>query len=104
MLAIKYKSKELKYLDKNGIKATIISYELEKEDMDLIAQLQTDEYKIQRFFLYREWGSFELAVDNIENGKILQGGLIDNKYILNCYDVESGLNELLLILSLNEGI
>ena len=101
MLAVKYISKEIKHLDKNNIKASIVSYEVEKEDMDTIAQLQTDEYKIQRFFVYKDWGSFELVVDNIENGKVIQGGLIDNKYILNCYDVESGLNELLMILSLN---
>jgi hypothetical protein len=99
MLLIEYISKEIKPIKIAKIKATLISYEITEKDMNLIANLQTDEYKIQRFFMYKDWGTFELIVDNIENGKVIQGGKVGNKFLLNLYDVEEGLNELLIYLS-----
>ena len=99
MLAVKYLSKEIKPMIAGAIKATVVSYEIDKDGMDAIAKLQTDEYKIQRFFVYKDWGSFDLVVDNIENGKVIQGGVVDDKYLLNYYDVEEGLTELLTLLS-----
>lgn len=99
MLSVKYISKEIKPMNVGKIKANVVSYELTEEDMNKVATLQTDEYKIQRFFLYKEWGSFELVVDNIENGRVIQGGKLDNKFLLNYYEVEEGLTELLTLLS-----
>ena len=58
MLSVKYISKEIKPMNVGKIKANVVSYELTEEDMNKVAALQTDEYKIQRFFLYKEWGSF----------------------------------------------
>ena len=99
MLSVKYISKEIKPMNVGKIKANVVSYELTEEDMNKVAALQTDEYKIQRFFLYKEWGSFELVVDNIENGRVIQGGKLDNKFLLNYSEVEEGLTALLTLLS-----
>lgn len=99
MLVINYISKEIKPLEIGKIKALIVSYQISKDGMNNIASLQSNEYKIQRFFMYKNWGTFELVVDNIENGKVIQGGLIDDKYVLNCYDVKEGLSELLTFLN-----
>lgn len=104
MIIINYKDKKINNMNANGIKAEVISYEIEEQDMNLLAKLSGDEkeYEIRRFILYKDWGSFEMVVDNIQDGRIIQGGLVEGRYILNQYLVSEGLNNLLLLLSLND--
>lgn len=100
MVIAKYISKTISPISyMNIVKATKVSYEITEEAMNEIASMKSDTYEIQRFILYKDWGSFELVVDNIDNGRVVIGGLLDGKYILNYYEVEKGMNELLTLLS-----
>lgn len=101
-LAIKYLNKTIKEINTPEIKAQVIEYDVEKEDLELISKSQTSEYKINRLFLYKDWGTFELVVDNIEDGRVLQGGIIEEKCKLAYYIVEKGLQQLLFFLTMNE--
>lgn len=42
-----------------------------------------------------------MVVDNIECGRIVEGGIKDDKVYLKYYVVDKGLNELLMALSLH---
>lgn len=103
VLDIEYKTKKIEKIQENNIKATVINYEISEEDMLKLSTLQTPDYQIRRIILYKEWGDFELVIDNIQDGRIIQGGIIGGKFILRQYLVESGLNELLFTLSMQEG-
>lgn len=103
-LIIQYKTKDIKDFMQGPILAQMITYEIDEEDMMKIASLQSPEPNLKRIFLYKDWGNFEMVVDNIPNGKIVQGGVKDGKYLLKQYLVETGLNELLYILSMSENI
>lgn len=100
MVIAKYISKTISPISyMNIVKATKVSYEITEEAMNEIASMKSDAYKVQRFILYKDWGNFELVVDNIDNGRVIIGGLLDGKYILNYYEVEKGINELLTLLN-----
>lgn len=95
MVFINYIDKSIEPLILPNVKASVISYEINKSDMDLLANISSDGYELRRFVLYKDWGTFDLVVDNIENGRILIGGLKEGKYILNQYIIDYGINELL---------
>ena len=99
---IKYKQKAVNELSTETIKAKVFTYEVNEQDLVELSKMQSDEYKINRIFLTSDDINFELVVDNIANGRVLQGGLKDNKYLLNYYIVEKGLDELLWQLMANQ--
>ena len=102
MNRIKYFNKEHKTIDSAGIKSDVYIYEISKEDMEMIAYTMPEEYELRRMFLYGEdENCLEMVVDNIDGGRVLQGGLIDNKYLLTYYIVQDGLDKLLAALSLH---
>lgn len=103
MVIIPYKSKVISKFKQDEIEADIVNYEITEEDMEEILKDQTNiESEMHRFIFYQEWGNFEMVIDNISSGRIIQGGIIGGKYILRYYIVERGLNELLKMISMQE--
>ena len=98
MICIEYKKKSLRMINKDDILATEITYEVDKEDVDMLANSQTEEYKIQRICLYRD-NINDLVVDNIHTGRILIAGMRDNKYYITNYIVQYGKEKLLSIIA-----
>lgn len=97
---IKFFSKTIQKINTDNIKADVYIYEISKEDMEMIAFSMPEQYEVRRLFLCGEDEKhIEMIVDNIETGRVLQGGLVDNKYILTYYIVETGLDKLLTALS-----
>lgn len=93
---IKKNIRELNIEDK--IKASIIEYTINEDDLYKLSFQQSEEYSINRIFLRKD-NIYDLVVDNIDNGRILIGGLIQDKAILSQYIVEKGINELLIMLA-----
>lgn len=103
MVIIPYKSKVISKFKQDEIETDIVNYEITEEDMEEILRDQTNiESEMHRFIFYQEWGNFEMVIDNISSGRIIQGGIIGGKYILRYYIVEKGLNELLKMISMQE--
>lgn len=100
-VAIEYINKEIRNINSDGIVATEILYEITENDMVKVAATQSEEYTINRFFLYKNWGEFEMVVDNIEAGLVIQGGIVGDKFILSSFIVKQGLEKLLLLLAPN---
>lgn len=100
IMLIKYYSKETSKIKQNDIDADVITYEVDKEDLDIMAANQPAQYEPKTYFLYQESepNVYTMAVDNIEYGRIIIGGQKDGKYKLNQYIVHSGLNTLLMLL------
>lgn len=93
---IKKNIRELNIEDK--IKVSIIEYTINEDDLYKLSFQQSEEYSINRIFLRKD-NIYDLVVDNIDNGRILIGGLIQEKAILSQYIVEKGINELLIMLA-----
>ena len=99
-MIIEYKSKNERELKSNVVDATLIDYEINESDMLAIADNLTLEYQLNRYFLTQDYKLFNMVVDNIDNGLVVVGGKIGDKFILTQYIVRKGLNELLFQLSL----
>lgn len=99
-MIIEYKSKNERELKSNVVDATLIDYEINESDMLAIADNLTPEYQLNRYFLTQDYKLFNMVVDNIDNGLVVVGGKIGDKFILTQYIVRKGLNELLFQLSL----
>lgn len=98
-MIIDYTNKNIRNLSvEDKIKAKIIEYTISEEDLYKLSENQTEEYSITRIFLRKD-NIYDLVVDNIDNGRILIGGLVDNKAILSQYIVEKGINEILAMLA-----
>ena len=97
-MIIKYFNKKSKKLKTDSIDATLLEYEISENDMFELAKSQSAEYKITRVLLTNNNKKFDLVVDNIKDGRIIQGELREDKYILDQYIVKKGLDELLAIL------
>lgn len=100
-MIIDYTNKNIRNLNvEDKIKAKIIEYTILEEDLYKLSENQTEEYSITRIFLRKD-NIYDLVVDNIDNGRILIGGLVDNKAILSQYIVEKGINEILAMLAIH---
>ena len=100
-MIIDYTNKNIRNLSvEDKIKAKIIEYTISEEDLYKLSENQTEEYSITRIFLRKD-NIYALVVDNIDNGRILIGGLVDNKAILSQYIVEKGINEILAMLAIH---
>lgn len=100
-MIIDYVDKNIRSLNvEDKIKAKIIEYTILEEDLYKLSENQTEEYSITRIFLRKD-NIYDLVVDNIDNGRILIGGLVDNKAILSQYIVEKGINEILAMLAIH---
>lgn len=100
-MIIDYTNKNIRNLSvEDKIKAKIIEYTIPEEDLYKLSENQTEEYSITRIFLRKD-NIYDLVVDNIDNGRILIGGLVDNKAILSQYIVEKGINEILAMLAIH---
>lgn len=100
-MIIDYTNKNIRNLSvEDKIKAKIIEYTISEEDLYKLSENQTEEYSITRIFLRKD-NIYDLVVDNIDNGRILIGGLVDNKAILSQYIVEKGINEILAMLAIH---
>lgn len=98
-MIIDYIEKNIRELNiEDKIKASIIEYTINEDDLYKLSFQQTEEYSITRIFLRKD-NIYDLVVDNIDNGRILIGGLVDNKAILSQYIVEKGINEILAMLA-----
>lgn len=97
MLSIKYINKEINHLPPTEtIDLILVSYEISEEDMVKLSQTQSMTYEPLQVQLYNDSNIIDLVVDNIEGGRILEGGLTSSgKYILSQYIVLKGLNEFL---------
>lgn len=97
MLSIKYINKEINHLSPTKtIDLILVNYEISEEDMIKLSQTQSMTYEPLQVQLYNDSNVIDLVVDNIEGGRILEGGLTANKkYILTQYIVLKGLNEFL---------
>ena len=97
MLSIKYINKEINHLSPTEtIDLILVNYEISEEDMIKLSQTQSMTYEPLQVQLYNDSNVSDLVVDNIEGGRILEGGLTANKkYILTQYIVLKGLNEFL---------
>ena len=97
MLSIKYINKEINHLPPTEtIDLILVNYEISQEDMIKLWQIQSMTYEPLQVQLYNDSNVIDLVVDNIEGGRILEGGLTANKkYILTQYIVLKGLNEFL---------
>lgn len=101
-MVIDYTWKEIKEINSENIKAKVITYEISEEDMYRIANSQNEEYQIRRLFLRKD-NQYDMVVDNIDAGLVVQGGKIDNKWLLKSFIVKEGLQQLLSLLSLQWG-
>lgn len=97
MLSIKYINKEINHLPPTEtIDLILVNYEVSEEDMVKLSQTQSMTYEPLQVQLYNDSNIIDLVVDNIEGGRILEGGLTaSGKYILTQYIVLKGLNEFL---------
>lgn len=97
MLSIKYINKEINHLPPTEtIDLILVNYEISEEDMIKLSQIQSMTYEPLQVQLYNDSNVIDLVVDNIEGGRILEGGLTPSgKYILSQYIVLKGLNEFL---------
>ena len=98
-MTIDYISKEIQEINSENIKAKVISYEITEQDMYLIANMQNEEYELKRIFLRKD-NIIDMVVDNIDAGFVVQGGKIEDKFILKSFIVKEGLQQLLTLLSL----
>lgn len=96
---INYKIKTIKeFKVENIIEAQVISYEISEEDMIRLSEEQSINYEPLKIGLVAKEDNnlIDLVVDDIENGRIIEGGLTsEGKFILNQYIVYKGLNEFL---------
>lgn len=98
-MIIDYIEKNIRELNiEDKIKVSIIEYTINEDDLYKLSFQQSEEYSINRIFLRKD-NIYDLVVDNIDNGRILIGGLIQDKAILSQYIVEKGINELLIMLA-----
>lgn len=100
-MIIDYIEKNIRELNiEDKIKASIIEYTINEDNLYKLSFQQSEEYSITRIFLRKD-NIYDLVVDNIDNGRILIGGLVDNKAILSQYIVEKGINEILAMLAIH---
>lgn len=101
-MLISYKTKTQQTIDDSGIKATLIEYEITKEDLtELACRAQLNDYSINYFYLQKN-NILDIVVDNIDCNRLVEGVIRDNgKSYLDYYVVEKGLKELILTLSLH---
>lgn len=97
MLSIRYINKEINHLKPTKtIDLILVNYEISEEDMIKLSQTQSMTYEPLQVQLYNDSNVIDLVVDNIEGGRILEGGLTANKkFILTQYIILKGLNEFL---------
>lgn len=102
-MVLTYFNKTFQLLDEQGIKGVLITYEISEDDMFRLASIQDDNevYYIRKVFIHKENNNcYDLICDNIEAGRIMQGGLTsDSRYVLSYYIIQEGLQKLLSILS-----
>lgn len=104
---IQYFNKNIQNYKTDIISVVVISYEISEEDMIKLSQEQSINYEPLKIGLIaKECNNLiDLAVDNIEDGRIIEGGLTsDGKFILNQYIVHKGLNEFLKMKQLGGSI
>lgn len=97
MRMIKYLNKEITKINQPEIVATRIDYEMGKEDMESLRDLNNTLEPI-KLGLYKEENLMDLVIDSsLDNGSnIVQGGYsLDGKATLNVFVVEKGM-ELIL--------
>lgn len=97
MRMIKYLNKEITKIDQPEVIATRIDYEIEKEDMKSLRDLNNTLEPI-KLGLYREENLIDLVIDSSLNNdsNIVQGGYsFDDKATLNVFMVDKGM-ELIL--------
>lgn len=97
---IQYFNKNIQNYNTDIISAVVVSYEISEDDMIKLSEEQTMSYQPIQLGLYHkqdlECSLIDLVVDDIENGRIIEGGLTsEGKFILNQYIVTKGLNEFL---------
>lgn len=95
-MIITYKSKKIKNFKTDTIKAVVVDYEISEEDMVRLSEMQPVEYTPTYVGLSDGNGMIDLVIDNIELGRIIEGGLTNKgKYILSHYMISEGLEEFL---------
>lgn len=97
MRMIKYLNKEITKINQPEIVATRIDYEVEKEDMESLRDLNNTLEPV-KLGLYKEENLIDLIIDSsLDNGSnIVQGGYsFDGKATLNVFMVDKGI-ELIL--------
>ena len=92
---IYYSTKQIQDLNEQGIVAKVISYEISEEDMMKLAAMQPLEYTRQAIFMTNNTNIVDMVIDSIEDGRIVQGGVLDNKFVLTQYIVTQGIDKLL---------
>lgn len=95
VLVLDYKEKEIKDINTETIEATIVTYEVSKEDMERISKKSNKETYERMCVGLRKDNKIDLVYDDIANNRLLQGGLIDNKYLLQHFIVKKGLDQLI---------
>ena len=97
MRMIKYLNKEIIKINQPEVIATRIDYEIEKEDMESLRDLNSTLEPV-KLGLYKEENLIDLVIDSsLNNGtNIVQGGYtFDGKATLNVFMVDKGM-ELIL--------
>lgn len=100
LIYITYYTKEIKPVQTEEIDATCITYEVSTEDLIALSTLPQDNLVLRRMFLIQEGNPvIDLIADNISCGRIIEGGIADDKAILAYYIVRKGLDPLLNLLT-----
>lgn len=96
---INYTNKSIKRVqDKNGVKGTIILYEVDEKSLYEISDLYNntaDESKPIAIALTKENSNgYDILCDNLNQGRMIEGGLDKetHKYILSYYIIDKGLD------------
>lgn len=96
---INYTNKSIKRVeDKNGIKGTIVLYEVDEKSLYEISDLYNntaDESKPIAIALTKENSNeYDILCDNLNQGRMIEGGLDKDskKYILSYYIIDKGLD------------
>lgn len=103
-MVVQYKVKSKQLIYGNDIEGETIAYEISQESYNELSSLISKEddfenLKLSRIFLYKDLGSYEMVIDNLTQGKIVEFGISkDHKYYLYSYDIKKGLDKFLKML------
>jgi len=97
LITIEYFNKQIDHIKTSEIEATLVLYEVPMQDLAELADIPpTNDVQLRRMFLHnKDTKVIDLVVDNIPNGKVVQGGYKDGKFLLSFYNVKKGLEPLL---------